>query len=90
VADDEELTRNVRTIEGAVDAGQHLERVLVLKRTDQGTDTRTIYLTVSHSSGGQYGAAAPVVRATFADATGAGGTTGDGAEIEAREYDLPA
>ena len=51
-------------------------RVIYLTRTDSGTGTRVVYVTIAHSSGGAYGAESDATPFTYADSVGAGGDSG--------------
>ena len=77
-ADDEAMTTGVLEYETELSAGEVLPRVMYLIRDDAGTGTRDVWVRVSHSSGGAYGAESTALMFTWADDTGAGGGDGDG------------
>lgn len=73
-ADDAGMTTNLAVEELESNPGDVLARVVYIDRSDLGTGTRTIYVRMSHSSGGDYGAESTAQAFTFADDTGSGGT----------------
>lgn len=77
-ADDSAMTTNVDEQVVEVPAGTPLSSLVYLTRPDPGSGTRTIYVRVSHSSGGAYGAESAAAAFTWADSGGAGGGSGDG------------
>jgi hypothetical protein len=77
-ADDPAMTANLSVETITAQPGQILPRVLYLMRPTPGTTARTIYVRVSHSSGGAFGAESPAQAFTWTDSGGGGGTTGDG------------
>lgn len=79
-ADDEAMTTNVSEDTVEVDPGQQLSRVVYLTRPDPGAGARTIWVRVSHSSGGEFGAESAAEAFTWANSVGGGGTTGGGTE----------
>jgi hypothetical protein len=73
-ADDVDMTVNLNVQEFEASPGDVLARVVYLDRLDGGTGARTIYVRISHSSGGEYGAESAAQAFTYADDTGAGGS----------------
>jgi hypothetical protein len=73
-ADNAGMTTNLDVQEFEASPGDVLARVVYIDRSDVGAGTRTIYVRVSHSSGGDYGAESTTQAFTFADDTGVGGT----------------
>lgn len=73
-ADDSGMTTNLDVQEFTANPGDTLARVVYLDRLDSGTGTRTVYVRVSHSSGGDYGTESAAQAFTYADDAGAGGT----------------
>lgn len=88
-ADDEAMTTNLQEQVTEVTPGATLPRLIDLLRDDGGAGTRTIWVRVSHSSGGPYGAESAAQSFTYADSGGAGGDTGDEDPFPHREYNLP-
>ncbi len=73
-----------------VPAGRPLPRLVDLTRPDDGAGTRTIWVRVSHSSGGAFGDESPARSFTYADSGGAGGDAGDTDDPFQRDrYGLP-
>lgn len=56
IASNSGMTTGLVTTETVINPGETLPRVIYLNRTDFGTGTRTIFVRVSHSSDGDYGA----------------------------------
>ena len=54
----------------------------------RGTGTRTVWVRISHSSGGAFGAESTAQSFTYADSGGSGGDTGDEEFFPHREYTL--
>lgn len=77
-ADDAGMSVNLDEQVIEIAAGQILPRVLYLNRPDPGAGARTIYVRISHSSGGAYGAESAATAFTWADDGGSGGTGGSG------------
>jgi hypothetical protein len=77
-ADNSAMTTNLDEEISDVGAGNTLPRLVYLTRPDPGSGTRTIYVRVSHSSGGAFGAESTAAAFTWADDGGSGGGTGDG------------
>ena len=89
IADDVGMTTGLTETETILNPGETLSRVIYLNRTDVGTGTRTIYIRVAHSSGGEYGAESTAVGFTFADDAEAGGdTAGAGDPFGGDTYDV--
>jgi hypothetical protein len=55
---------------------------------ESGTDNQTVYVRVSHSSGGEYAPASEVLELIFADASGAGGSSGGFDPINPDHFEL--
>lgn len=77
-ADNSGMTTNLAVEEFIASPGDVLARVVYLDRADSGTGTRTIYVRISHSSGGDYGAESAAQAFTWADDGGIGGTSDEG------------
>ena len=89
VADDSAMTTNLHEEVTEVAPGETLPRVINLVRDDGGSGTRTVWVRVSHSSGGAFSAESTAQSFTFADSGGSGGDTGDEEFFPHREYNLP-
>lgn len=76
IADDAGMTTGLMETETTLNPGETLPRVIYLNRTDGGAGTRIVYVRISHSSGGEYGAESTAAPFTYADSGGAGGGTG--------------
>lgn len=76
VADNVGMTTGLVVSETVINPGKMLPRVIYLDRTDSGTGTRTVYVAVAHSSGGDYGAESTPAAFTYANSGGTGGTSG--------------
>lgn len=87
-ADDAAMTTNLHEQLTEVTPGATLPRLIDLLRDDGGSGTRTVWVRVSHSSGGQFGAESAAQSFTFADSGGAGGDTGTEDPFPHREYPL--
>lgn len=78
-ADDSAMTVNfAESIIDAAAAGQILSRVVNLTRPSAGSSTRDIWVRISHSSGGDYGAESSAQKFTWANAGNTGGSSGAG------------
>jgi hypothetical protein len=77
-ADDEAMTTNLSEDVIEVDPAAILPRVLYLSRPDPGSGARTIWVRVSHSSGGDFGSESTAQAFTWADSGGSGGGSGSG------------
>jgi hypothetical protein len=88
VADDAGMTTGLVVSETVMNPGETLPRVIYLNRTDSGTGTRTVYIRVAHSSGGDYGTESTAAPFTYADSGGAGGDTGDYDPFFSKIYDV--
>ncbi|HEY0545323.1 MAG TPA: hypothetical protein VGC91_08115 [Pyrinomonadaceae bacterium] len=77
IADNAGMTTNLRTTiyDSADFVNKELPRFINVTRAS-GSSALTQYVRVSHSSGGAYGAPSDVLAITFADAGGAGGSSG--------------
>lgn len=80
-ADNSGMTTNLSEEIIEVAPGSTLPRLVYLTRPTPGAGARTIYVRVSHSSGGAYGAESAAAAFTWADSGGAGGGTGTGDPI---------
>jgi hypothetical protein len=80
-ADDSAMTTNESEEIIEVAPGAVLPRLLYLTRPDPGAGTRTIYVRISHSSGGDFGSESAAAAFTWADDGGAGGGSGTGDPI---------
>jgi hypothetical protein len=89
IAADVSMLALLDVIETQIDPVDPGARVVYLNRTDQDTGTRSIFVTVAHSSGGAYGADSLPLALTFADDQVQGGSTGNGDTTPHREYNLP-
>lgn len=85
-ADDAAMTVNLQETISEPLPGEQLPRVIYLDRGDAGTGTRTVYVRVSHSSGGEFGAESPATAFTYADDIGAGGGSGDADPFSGYRY----
>jgi hypothetical protein len=72
-----------------VPAGQPLPRLVVIERNDSDAGTKTIYVRVSHTSGGDWSAESAAQSFTFADSGGSGGGTGDTDPFPLDKHGLP-
>ena len=88
VADDSAMTTNLHEEITEVSPGDTLPRVINLIRDDGGAGTRTVWVRVSHSSGGAFGAESTAQSFTYADSGGTGGGTGDEEFFPHREYTI--
>ena len=88
VADNSGMTTNLHEEITEVSPGATLPRVINLIRDDGGTGTRTVWVRISHSSGGAFGAESTAQSFTYADSGGGGGDTGDEEFFPHREYTL--
>ena len=88
IADDSGMTTNLHEFTTEVSPGSTLPRVTNLVRDDGGAGTRTVWIRVSHSSGGNYGAESAAQSFTWADSGGTGGGTGDEDFFPHREYTI--
>jgi len=86
-ADNEAMTTNAAQFETVLNPGEVLPRIIYLVRPDSGTGTRGVWLRVSHSSGGPYGAENAAQMFTWADDTGAGGGEGFADPFGGETYD---
>jgi hypothetical protein len=86
VADDSAMTTNLTEQTTEVAPGETLPRLIDLVRTDGGSGTRTVWVRVSHSSGGAFGAESNAQSFTYADNGGSGGGGGDEEPFPHREY----
>lgn len=73
-----------------VPAGRPLPRVVNIDRNDSGAGTKTIYVRMSHSSGGAWSAESAAQAFTFADNGGSGGATGGIDPFPIDGHGLPA
>lgn len=89
VADDSGMTTGLHEESTEVAPGETLPRLIDLIRDDGGSGTRTVWVRVSHSSGGAFGSESTAQSFTFADSGGAGGDTGTEDPFPHREYGLP-
>lgn len=89
VADDSGMTTNLHEEITEVAPSEVLPRVINLVRDDGGTGTRTVWVRISHSSGGAFGAESTAQSFTYADNGGSGGGTGFEQPFPHREYNLP-
>jgi hypothetical protein len=85
-ADDAGMTTNLDMQITDVGPGATLPRLVYLTRPTPGSGTRTIYVRVSHSSGGAYGTESAAAAFTWADSGGAGGGTGSGDPLGGDSY----
>jgi hypothetical protein len=74
IADDADMTVNLAEQEITVSPGDVLPRVSYLDRSDSDPGTRTVWVRIAHSSGGDYGAESEAQAFTYADDDNAGGT----------------
>jgi hypothetical protein len=88
VADDVDMATGLVEAETEVSPGNTLPRVIYLNRTDSNPHTRTVYVAVSHSSGGDYGAESGPDAFTYADVDETGGDDGDGDPFGGKDYDV--
>jgi hypothetical protein len=77
-ADNAGMTTNLSEEVIEVAPGVTLPRLVYLNRPTPGAGARTIYVRVSHSSGGAYGAESAAAAFTWADSGGSGGGSGSG------------
>jgi hypothetical protein len=87
-ADNSLMTSNLSEQVTEVPLGQQLPRLHDLLRGDSGAGARTVYVRISHSSGGNYGPESAALAFTFADSGGTGGTSGDTDPFPRREYTI--
>jgi len=87
-ADDSAMTTNLEELLTEVDPGLPLPRLVDLTRDDGGSGTRTIWVRVSHSSGGDYSAESTAASFTYADSGGSGGDVGDTDPFPRHEYTI--
>jgi hypothetical protein len=88
VADNSAMTTGLQVYETSVNPGELLPRLVDLMRTDGGTGTRTVYVRVAHSSGGDYGAESGPDSFTYANSGGTGGGSGSEDPFPRREYEI--
>jgi hypothetical protein len=88
VADNALMTGATELITDNTETGVQLPRVININRSDTETSAQTIYVRVSHSSGGTYGAESEVQSFTFAASGGTGGSTGTGSPYAFNHYDI--
>jgi hypothetical protein len=88
VADNSSMTGAVELVTDNTETGTPLQRVIIIDRDVTETDAQTIYVRVSHSSGGAYGAESEAEAFTFADSGGAGGSSGPGTSYGHENYHL--
>lgn len=89
IADDVGMSTGLQVLETTLNPGEVLSRLIDLTRTDGGSGTRTVYVRISHSSGGDYGAESTVASFTYANSGGTGGGTGSEDPFPHREYTVP-
>lgn len=87
VADNVGMTTNLVVIETTINPADLMQRVIYLNRT-AAPAAKTIYVTIAHSSGGDYGPESTPLACTYATSGGTGGTSGTGQTFPHREYTL--
>src|SRR6185295_1100086 len=88
VADDAGMSTGLQVLKTTLNPGEVLPRLVDITRTDGGAGTRTVYVRISHSSGGDFGSESAATAFTYADSGGAGGGTGTEDPFPHREYNL--